>query len=380
MCPHVFVLIRWNAHVHVVGACKQSVHAWGPVPPHAMWHNTAHTNTTTMRIDKHTHTHTPLCIHITVFVSTTTSTRTPRVTCCCAIAVALPCIISRRCNGWAERGSDTGDHGLGGPGQDVLCWRTGQARTDQHIWCWQHLRAWLQIHSSHRLYCIASCGMRSTMPRKMPFVVLLAARTPYHSRPLPHSTWLPDDLAIAHMISSSKSVDEVFETSSEFAVWQYLLATRTLQKKSNTLMCIVGHQDFDPMSLRYKRIEAYYRRVDVMQQDGIWLRVWRTHLWRIHDCRLAWADWGGSGHSWLLPVPLYAGQWLWVMLVTQIFLVAHGSIYLFGGAATIIFGTHATYKKKPLWRVVGGGDNFCWHAVAFSWATRVTYKKYPYTK
>jgi len=47
------------------------------------------------------------------------------------------------------------------------------------------------------------------------------------------------------------------------------LATRTLQKKSNTLMCIVGHQDFDPMSLRYKTIEAYYRRVDVMQQDGI---------------------------------------------------------------------------------------------------------------
>jgi len=115
-CPHVCVLIRWNAHVHVVGACKKRVHAWGPVPPRAMWHNrdTAHTNNTRMCIDKHTHTHTPLCIHITVFVSTTTSTRTPRVTCCCAIAVALPCTISTRCNGWcdipAERGSDTGDH------------------------------------------------------------------------------------------------------------------------------------------------------------------------------------------------------------------------------------------------------------------------------
>jgi len=60
MCPHVFVLTRWNAHVHVVGACKQRVHAWGPVPPCAMWHNTAHTNTTRMRFDKHTHTHTPI--------------------------------------------------------------------------------------------------------------------------------------------------------------------------------------------------------------------------------------------------------------------------------------------------------------------------------
>jgi len=100
-------------------------------------------------------------------------------------------------------------------------------------------------------------------------VVLLAGRTPYQSRPLPHNTWLPDDPAIAKMISPSKSVDEVFETSSEFAVYQYLVATRTSQKNSNTLLRIVGHQDFDPMSLRYKTIEAYHRRVDVMQQDGL---------------------------------------------------------------------------------------------------------------
>ena len=53
-------------------------------------------------------------------------------------------------------------------------------------------------------------------------VVLLAGRTPYQSRPLPHNTWLPDDPAIIKRISSSKSVDEVFETSSEFAVYQYL--------------------------------------------------------------------------------------------------------------------------------------------------------------
>ena len=52
-------------------------------------------------------------------------------------------------------------------------------------------------------------------------VVLLAGRTPYQSRPLPHNTWLPDDPAIAKRISSSKSVDKVFETSSEFAVYQY---------------------------------------------------------------------------------------------------------------------------------------------------------------
>jgi hypothetical protein len=109
-------------------------------------------------------------------------------------------------------------------------------------------------------------------------VVLLAGRTPYQSRPLPHNTWLPDDPAIAKRISSSKSVDEVFETSSEFAVYQYLVATRTSQKNSNTLLRIVGHQDFDPMSLRYKTIEAYHRRVDVMQQDGLVYRDMREAI------------------------------------------------------------------------------------------------------
>ena len=97
-----------------MGACKQRLHVWGPVPPRAIRHSAAHTNTTRMRIDKHTHAHTPLCIHITVFVSTTASTRTPCVTCRCAIALALPCTISTRCNGWCdiptERGADTGDH------------------------------------------------------------------------------------------------------------------------------------------------------------------------------------------------------------------------------------------------------------------------------
>ena len=100
-------------------------------------------------------------------------------------------------------------------------------------------------------------------------VVLLTGRTPYHSRPLPHKTWLPDNPAIANMISSSNSVDKVFETSSEFAVYQYLVATRTSQKNSNTLLRIVGHQDFDPMSLRYKTIEACHRHVNMMKQDGM---------------------------------------------------------------------------------------------------------------
>jgi len=68
------------------------------------------------------------------------------------------------------------------------------------------------------------------------------------------------------------------------------------------------------------------------------------------------------------------------MLVTHIFLVAHGGVYLFGRAVTISLGTRATYKENPLWRVAGGGDNFCWRTFAFSCATRVTYKKYPYTK
>ena len=68
------------------------------------------------------------------------------------------------------------------------------------------------------------------------------------------------------------------------------------------------------------------------------------------------------------------------MSVTHIFLVVHGSVYLFGRAVTISLGTRTTYIENPLWRVAGGADNFCWRAVAFSWVTRVTYKKYPYTK
>jgi len=35
------------------------------------------------------------------------------------------------------------------------------------------------------------------------------------------------------------------------------------------LLRIVGHPDFDPMSLRFKSIEAYHRRVDMIQQDGM---------------------------------------------------------------------------------------------------------------
>ena len=47
------------------------------------------------------------------------------------------------------------------------------------------------------------------------------------------------------------------------------LTSKLSQKNSNTLLRIVGHQDFDPMSLRYKTIEAYHRRVNVMKQDGL---------------------------------------------------------------------------------------------------------------
>ena len=55
-------------------------------------------------------------------------------------------------------------------------------------------------------------------------------------------------------------------------MYQYLVATRTSQKNSNTLLRIVGHQDFDPMSIQYKTIQsllAHHCRVYVMQQDGL---------------------------------------------------------------------------------------------------------------
>ena len=71
-------------------------------------------------------------------------------------------------------------------------------------------------------------------------VVLLAGRTPYQSCPLPHNTWLPDDPAIANRISSSKSVDEVFEISSEFAVYQYLVATRTSLMETRLSISFTG--------------------------------------------------------------------------------------------------------------------------------------------
>jgi len=159
--------------------------------------------------------------------------------------------------------------GLGGPGQGRLV-LANQART----------------HGPTHLVLVSSSSMASNSQPSQALlhrimwheehdtahnalVVLLAGCTPYHSRPLPHNTCLSDDPAIANMISSSKLLSKVFETSSEFAVYQYLVATRTSQKNSNTLLRIVGHQDFDPMSLRYKTIENYHCRVDVMQQDGM---------------------------------------------------------------------------------------------------------------
>jgi len=97
----------------------------------------------------------------------------------------------------------------------------------------------------------------------------LAGSTQYHLHPLPYNTRLPDDQAVAAMIHAFKLVHEVFESNSEFAIYQYLVATRTSHKNSNMLLRILGHQDFDPMSLRYKSFEAYHCCVDVMQQDGI---------------------------------------------------------------------------------------------------------------
>ena len=159
--------------------------------------------------------------------------------------------------------------GLGGPGQGrlVLANRVGTRRPTHLVLAASSSMASNSQPSQALLHHIMWHGEHDAAHDAL--VVLLAGRTPYHSRPLPHNTLLPDDPAIANMISPSKSVDEVFETSSEFAVYQYLVATRMSKKNSNTLLRIVGHQDFHPMSLRYKTIKAYHRRVDVMQQDGM---------------------------------------------------------------------------------------------------------------
>jgi len=113
LCPHVFVWIRRNGHVHVVSPCKQQEYAWGAVPPRTTWHICMHTNTPKMCVDQRILHHTPLCMHITVFFSTPPSTTTPPVKCGIAIAAALPCTMSTMCNTWcnipAERGCNTGE-------------------------------------------------------------------------------------------------------------------------------------------------------------------------------------------------------------------------------------------------------------------------------
>ena len=159
--------------------------------------------------------------------------------------------------------------GLGGLGQGrlVLANRAGTHRPTHLVLAASSSMASNSQQSQALLHCIMWHEEHDAAHNAL--VVLLARRTPYHLRPLPHNTWLPDDPAIANMISSWKSVDKVFETSSEFAVYQYLVATRMSHKNYNTLLRIVGHQDFDPMSLRYKTIEACHRHVNMMKQDGM---------------------------------------------------------------------------------------------------------------
>ena len=68
---------------------------------------------------------------------------------------------------------------------------------------------------------------------------------------------------------SCGQVDSAFESNSEFAIYQYLVATRTSHEHANTLLRIVTHPNFDPMALQFRSIEAYHRRVDALQQDGM---------------------------------------------------------------------------------------------------------------
>jgi len=58
-------------------------------------------------------------------------------------------------------------------------------------------------------------------------------------------------------------------SNSEFAVYQYLVATRMSHSNANKLLRNVSHPDFNPMSMRYGCIEAYHRRIDDLQLDGM---------------------------------------------------------------------------------------------------------------
>ena len=84
-----------------------------------------------------------------------------------------------------------------------------------------------------------------------------------------HQTWLPNDPAVVGQLTSCGQVDSAFESNSEFAIYQYLVATRTSHKNANTLLRIVTHPNFVPMALRFQSIEAYHCRVDALQQDGM---------------------------------------------------------------------------------------------------------------
>jgi len=84
-----------------------------------------------------------------------------------------------------------------------------------------------------------------------------------------HQTWLPNDPAVVGQLTSCGQVDSAFESNGEFAIYQYLVATRTSHKNAHTLLRIVTHPNFDSMALRFRSIEAYHCRVDALQQDGM---------------------------------------------------------------------------------------------------------------
>jgi hypothetical protein len=89
---------------------------------------------------------------------------------------------------------------------------------------------------------------------------------------LPHYTWKLNDPTISHEVTTIRQAESVFSSNSEFAVYQYLVATRTSHTNANRLLRIVSHPDFNPMYLRFGSIEAYHRRVDDLQQDGMLYR------------------------------------------------------------------------------------------------------------
>ena len=84
-----------------------------------------------------------------------------------------------------------------------------------------------------------------------------------------HEMWAPNDPAVQGLVVGGAHVDSAFESSSEFAIYQYLVATRTSVHNSNMLLRIIKDPAFNPLAIRYKSVESLHSRMALANEYGI---------------------------------------------------------------------------------------------------------------